>query len=99
MCGQYFSINANREYFANPDSSCDLNVSASIDLTAPIDVYYDWVDACEAVEQQHQEEMAAARAAGGTAASKTPAAAEEGAADNFIVDDEMDAEAVYDDEE
>ncbi|KAF2184685.1 Elf1-domain-containing protein [Zopfia rhizophila CBS 207.26] len=70
-------------------------------LSAPVDVYADWIDACDAVAKE---------AAGGAtekssyrpgAASRPAAAAagDESLGDDFIVDDEQDAEGEYADDE
>lgn len=75
------------------------------DLSAPIDVYSDWVDACDAVAKQAAESTSKPRrdTYGGTASqSRSQAARGETANvpadDGFIDDDELDAEADYADE-
>ncbi|KAG2169587.1 hypothetical protein VTO58DRAFT_107706 [Aureobasidium pullulans] len=74
-------------------------------LSAPIDVYSDWVDACDAVAKQAAESTSkpGRDTYGGTASqSRSQAARGETANvpadDGFIDDDELDAEADYADE-
>jgi hypothetical protein len=60
-----------------------------------VDVYYDWVDACDAVDKEEGVELPSSRLA---AASHSRAGAGdegEGLGDDFIVDDEMDDEAEF----
>ena len=64
-----------------------------VDLSAPVDVYADWVDACDAVAKD--------AAASNTALQKSinrtggmPRAADN--EDDFVVQDEVDAEGDYD---
>jgi transcription elongation factor Elf1 len=74
-------------------------------LSAPVDVYYDWVDACDAVMKDNPDSnnpLSASRAPdrAGPAASRPSAGVtagdnEEGNLDDFIEDDEMDAEADF----
>jgi len=69
-------------------------------LSAPVDVYYDWVDACDAVEKEHGEgAVPASKAPPGAAASGRvaggAAAEEDDEDDGFIVDDEMDGEGGF----
>lgn len=42
-CGQHFETNINCMF---------LPTSANLDLSAPIDVYSDWIDACDAVARE-----------------------------------------------
>ncbi|KAI4723152.1 hypothetical protein E4T48_00401, partial [Aureobasidium sp. EXF-10727] len=74
-------------------------------LSAPIDVYYEWVDACDSVAKQSGQSTSQPRrdTYSGTASqsrSQTAqgAAANTAADDGFIDDDELDAEADYADE-
>lgn len=76
-------------------------------LSAPVDVYADWHDACDAVAKETNNDrpiggggrMAMQRGGG---AARAPAIAEadgeDGLGDDFIVNDEQDAEGEYDDE-
>ncbi|KAG9542955.1 hypothetical protein KCU98_g12925, partial [Aureobasidium melanogenum] len=73
-------------------------------LSAPIDVYSDWVDACDSVAKQSGDSTSQPRrdAYSGTASQSRSqaqgAAANTAADDGFIDDDELDAEADYADE-
>lgn len=86
---------ATRENFSN---------TYCIDLSAPIDVYSDWVDACDAVAKQSADNTSQPRrdTYSGTASQSRSqaqgAAANTAADDGFIDDDELDAEADYADE-
>jgi transcription elongation factor Elf1 len=76
-------------------------------LDQAVDVYASWVDACEAVKHgpQGDEEVLGASEHRSTyrgTARETKPVDEEGYADEgegFVVDDEMDAEADYDDQD
>lgn len=63
------------------------------DLSAPVDVYADWVDACDAVAKEAAAGAAIERSVNRTGA--LPKSAEE----DFIVQDDLDAEGEYADEE
>lgn len=72
------------------------------DLSAAVDVYSDWVDACDAVAKDAAESTAKPRrdTYGGTAAPSRSQASRGGPAggatdDGFIDDDDLDAEADY----
>lgn len=67
-----------------------------VDLSAPVDVYADWIDACDAVAKEAAGAATERPAHRGGAPSR-PAAAAGGGGDDFIVDDELDAEGDYDD--
>ncbi|KAI4739350.1 Elf1-domain-containing protein [Aureobasidium sp. EXF-12298] len=74
-------------------------------LSAPIDVYSDWVDACDSVAKQAAQSTSQPRrdTYSGTASQSrsqaaSGAAANTAADDGFIDDDELDAEADYADE-
>lgn len=72
-------------------------------LSAPIDVYSDWVDACDAVAQDAalSTSKSSGAAYGGRDASsrsKNGRGAGASAGDDFIEDDDVDAEADYADE-
>jgi transcription elongation factor Elf1 len=91
--------------------SSNLNTGRGIGLTwfdlvlsAPVDVYYDWVDACDKVSKDDPESnplsafRAPERAGPATArpaARVAPAHDEDETLDDFIEDDEMDAEADF----
>jgi transcription elongation factor Elf1 len=60
------------------------------DLSAPVDVYADWVDACDAVAKEAAAGAATERSVNRTGAR--PRAAE----DDFIEQDDLDAEGDYD---
>jgi len=55
-------------------------------LSAPVDVYYDWVDACDAVEKEHGEGTAPSRTMATASASKLAAEADDDG-DGFIDDE------------
>jgi transcription elongation factor Elf1 len=84
------------KHFSNPHTT---------DLSAPIDVYSDWVDACDSVAKQAAQSTSQPRrdTYGGTASQSRSQAAQGASAntaadDGFIDDDELDAEAEYADE-
>lgn len=91
----------------NPDTDGRNGVDFrfDLDLSAPVDIYYDWVDACDAVMKDNPDSnnpLSASRAPdrAGPAASRPSAGVtagdnEEGNLDDFIEDDEMDAEADF----
>jgi transcription elongation factor Elf1 len=64
-----------------------------LDLSAPVDVYADWVDACDAVAKQ----AAAGQAATSRSADRTGARARP-EQDDFVVQDDLDAEGEYADD-
>jgi len=84
---------------------CGQSFQTSINaLSAAVDVYADWIDACDAVAQEHADagskgvrggyrDLDAPGRAGATAV------AENEADDGFVVDDEMDGEGEYADEQ
>ncbi|KAF2012876.1 Elf1-domain-containing protein [Aaosphaeria arxii CBS 175.79] len=67
-------------------------------LSAPVDVYADWHDACDAVSKKPDE--GAGRSINRTAGPPRPAAAAGGDdMDDFIENDEPDAEGEFDDDD
>ena len=77
-----------------------------VDLSAAVDVYSDWVDACDAVAKAAAETTSQPRrdTHNGTASQSRSQTDRGGAAstsvdDGFIDDDDLDAEADYGDEE
>jgi transcription elongation factor Elf1 len=85
--------------------SCDIYTDTSPDLTQPVDVYADWIDACEAVEKKNEapstlpppsyrQRQASASARAGLAPGEKYTEEDAG----FIDDDDVDAEAEYADE-
>lgn len=67
----------------------------------PIDVYSEWIDACDAVAKTGGEEQSAHGAYRGTAAASRDDAiggGDTGYSGEGIVDDDVDGEADYDDE-
>lgn len=62
-------------------------------LSAPVDVYADWVDACDAVAKEAGGGAATERSVNRTGALPKPAG------DDFIVEDDMDAEGDFADDE
>ena len=68
----------------------------SADLSAAVDVYADWMDACDAVAKDASRGAATERSANRTGGMpKAAADVDEG----FIVDDERDAEGEYADDD
>lgn len=70
-------------------------------LSAPVDVYADWHDACDAVAKEKNPGGGISRSANRgqvRAAAIADADGEDGMGDDFIVNDEQDAEGEYDDE-
>lgn len=75
-------------------------------LSAPIDVYSDWIDACDAVAKEAAGAASGGRTGGGSAAARRPAARNEEEDEDedgklegdFIEEDEGDGEAEYGDE-
>jgi transcription elongation factor Elf1 len=91
-----------REKLLRPGTSVNTHLT---DLSAPIDVYSDWVDACDSVAKQAAQSTSQPRrdTYSGTASQSrsqatSDAAANTAADDGFIDDDELDAEADYADE-
>ncbi|KAF2205812.1 Elf1-domain-containing protein [Delitschia confertaspora ATCC 74209] len=72
-------------------------------LSAPVDVYCDWIDACDAVAKEAGRNVPQKTSSyRGTAAPNRPAAAageDETLGDDFIDDDDLDAEGEYADED
>ncbi|KAF2474361.1 Elf1-domain-containing protein [Lindgomyces ingoldianus] len=70
-------------------------------LSAPVDVYADWIDACDAVAKEASGGATGKSLNRAGALPRRNAAAEEGEGqgDDFIVDDELDAEGEYADDE
>jgi len=68
------------------------------DLSAAVDVYADWIDACEEVAET--EAKTTTRRPSNVGARAPAAAGDTGGADgdDFIVDDELDVEGEYADE-
>ncbi|KAF2261056.1 Elf1-domain-containing protein [Lojkania enalia] len=86
VCGQTFQTNINY-------------------LSAPVDVYADWIDACDAVAKEAAAGAATSRSVNrsGALARPTPIGGGggdgEGLNDGFIVEDDLDAEGEYADDE
>lgn len=69
-------------------------------LSAPVDVYFDWIDACDEVAK----DQASTTVSRGLPAFARPVASQPqgekySEEDGFVVNDEPDAEAAYDDED
>lgn len=90
VCGQTFQTNVN--------CMCDLSSKARvvltlvIDLSAPVDVYADWIDACDAVAKEAAAGRATERSTNRTGALPKPVDDDDG----FIENDDLDAEGDYD---
>jgi len=86
--------------------ACTQDFSTQINhLSAPVDVYYDWVDEAEKMKTDSQRQNSTQRAAPGDASRiNAPAAAsgsgyaEKDKEDDFIVDDEDEAEGGFGDD-
>ena len=85
--------------------SCGIHTDSLLDLTLPVDVYADWIDACEAVDKttdapstvpppSYRQRQASASARAGLAPGEKYTEEDAG----FIDDDGVDAEAEYADE-
>lgn len=85
--------------------SCDVSTDSPLDLTQPVDVYADWIDACESVDKKdeptssvphpsYRQRQASASARAGLAPGEKYTEEDAG----FIDDDDVDAEAEYADE-
>ncbi|KAK3716854.1 hypothetical protein LTR37_006204 [Vermiconidia calcicola] len=102
-CGQAFQTGINCTLLPRTNTSIDTDVMQ--DLTQPVDVYSDWIDACDAVAAD-QATVATPRAPPSrprqpnTSARAGLAPGEKYTAedDGFIDDDDADAEAEYADE-
>lgn len=70
------------------------------DLSAPVDVYTDWIDACEAVAKETANGNARTPARSlGAPRRQSPTEKEDGYEDDgFVENDEVDGEAAYGDE-
>ena len=53
VCGQNFMTGTNCQLGCSPNTNCELT---DIDLSAPVDVYSAWIDACDAVADQGNPE-------------------------------------------
>ncbi|KAJ8118266.1 hypothetical protein OPT61_g717 [Boeremia exigua] len=63
-----------------------------VDLSAPVDVYADWIDACDAVAKEAAAGRATERSTNRTGALPKPVDDDDG----FIENDDLDAEGDYD---
>jgi transcription elongation factor Elf1 len=105
VCGQAFQTHTNCTLYQYKIQRGPAHTSL-VDLSAPIDVYSDWVDACDSVAKAAAENTSQPRrdTYSGTASQSRSQADRGGAAnasvdDGFIDDDDLDAEADYGDEE
>jgi transcription elongation factor Elf1 len=99
-CGQAFQTSINCMF-------CALTLlaftDAASDLTQPVDVYSDWIDACDAVAKDTAATATpamppAARQRLGNTSSRDAAGDKYTTEDGFIEDDEEDAEAEFADD-
>ncbi len=103
-CGQNFQTSINCEF---PRVVTDVPANRSIDLTQPVDVYADWIDACDAVakDEAAPSTLAAppsARQRQATASARiglTPGERVTEEDRGFIDDEDEDAEAAYVDDD
>ena len=102
-CGQAFQTGINCTLLR--DTNRAIPCLHLLDLTQPVDVYSDWIDACDSVAKDQaaaapaappsiRQRQASASGRIGLAPGEKLTAEDEG----FIDDDEVDAEAEYDDE-
>jgi hypothetical protein len=82
-----------------------------LDLSAPVDVYYDWVDAADQVAKEQANgtlgetervapsALARQKATGAAGASGGSAYVEKGRQNDFVVDDEEDGEGEFADDD
>lgn len=91
VCGQTFQTNINCTW-----GSCGALVprkaDSLVDLSAPVDVYADWIDACDAVAKEAAAGRATERSTNRTGALPKPVDDDDG----FIEHDDVDAEGDYD---
>jgi transcription elongation factor Elf1 len=81
------------QYLWKTGRECQTLIANAVDLSAPVDVYADWIDACDAVAK----EAAAGRTATERSADRTgalPKPVDDD--DGFIENDDLDAEGDYD---
>ena len=72
--------------------SCETNVGPHIDLSASVDVYADWVDACDAVAKEGDD-------GGDLAPERAPARRSSGAAGKGDADDDDNDDDIMGDED
>jgi transcription elongation factor Elf1 len=79
-----------------------LTSDINTDLSAPVDVYYDWVDACDKIAKEGAEATTGVspprlsnNRVGATSSRAAAGASASGEMDDFLEDDEMDAEADF----
>lgn len=77
-----------------------IGLTGCSDLSAAVDVYTDWIDACDAVAKETASGNARAPAREQGIAERRPIAQKEDEyeADGFVENDEVDGEAEYGDE-
>lgn len=90
VCGQTFQCNVNCKWVLALLMSAML--TARTDLSAPVDVYADWIDACDAVAKEAAAGRATERSTNRTGALPKPVDDDDG----FIENDDLDAEGDYD---
>lgn len=99
-CGQNFQIAANRMLHHDNKTA---HIDCPLELSQPVDIYAEWIDACEAVAKEETDARAAAaprptrpRAANpSTRAGLAPGEKLTDEDRNFIDDEDEDAEAEY----
>jgi transcription elongation factor Elf1 len=110
VCGQDWSTNINCEISWKTRTACGrtakTNISGDTVLSAPVDVYADWVDACDEAAKNATDGNGVAEPErpsynpAPAAKAKNPAHQQaSGEMDDFIDNDEMDAEAEFGDED
>jgi transcription elongation factor Elf1 len=104
VCGQTFQTTINGAFISNKYLSLTANCLMTIALSAPVDVYADWVDACEEVNRPTGNDSSKFTSASQRDLdSQSRNAAASGASgyggDDFIVEDDLDAEGEYADDD
>ena len=90
VCGQTFQTNVNCMWAML--MRCECGADCCEDLSAPVDVYADWIDACDAVAKEAAAGRVTERSTNRTGALPKPADDDDG----FIEHDDVDAEGDYD---
>lgn len=104
VCGQTFQTGINCMFCFSREPTYHVMLTTALDLSQAVDVYSDWVDACDAVAKDAADSTAKNKRdafrdpnvpSRGQSGRDDDATAED---DGFIDDDELDAEAEYADE-
>jgi len=85
-------VSDQHQLYVRSSSEPSVVLTAAIDLSAPVDVYADWIDACDAVAKEAAAGRATERSTNRTGALPKPVDDDDG----FIENDDLDAEGDYD---